>query len=45
MGYTKSSENILSDQQKEIVLPAVLNDFLSYAITANLFSTSSYKCK
>ena len=40
MGYTKSSDNILSDQQKGIVLPAVLNDFLSYAITTNLFYTS-----
>lgn len=40
MGYTKTKDNILDDQQKGIVLPAVFNDFLSLAINTNLFSTS-----
>lgn len=40
MGYTKSSDNILNDQQKGIVLPSVLHEFLSIAINTNLFSTS-----
>ena len=40
MGYKKSRDNILNDQQKGIVLPAVLNDFLSFAINTSLFSTS-----
>ena len=40
MGYTKTKDNILNEQQKGIVLPAVLNDFLSLAINTSLFSTS-----
>ena len=40
MGYTKTEDNILNNQQKGIVLPAVLNDFLSLAVNTSLFSTS-----
>ncbi len=40
MGCKRSKDNILSDQQKGIVIPAVLNDFLSFAVNTDLFSTS-----
>lgn len=40
MGYTKTKDNILNEQQKGIVLPAVFNDFLSLAVNTDLFSTS-----